>query len=165
MLFADSFVDLFVVEFAEQLLQQEVYFVELFVLVEQVVLVVLEELVDFEGTTYPMTGVFRGRAVMKKNLRALGYYEGNMQAGSWMGNKGDIITGHVFHWSQLENLPDQTSFQLELIKENRMVLADGLCFRNTWAGYIHVHLAGCEKVMNNFLNICRKYKKGPKKGL
>ncbi len=125
----------------------------------------MEELVDFEGMTYPMTGVFRGKVVMKKNLRALGYYEGNLQGGSWMGNKGDTITGHVFHWSQLENLPDQTSFQLKLVKENCIVLTDGLCFRNTWAGYMHVHLAGCERVMNNFLNICRKYKKGQKKGL
>lgn len=119
----------------------------------------MEELVDFEGKTYPMTGVFPGKVVMKKGLRALGYYEGILQAESWIGKKGDSIEGHVFHWSQLENLPDADSFQLELTKENQIMLKDGFCFKNTWAGYLHIHLAGSKKVINNYLNICRQYKK------
>ena len=119
----------------------------------------MEELVDFEGKTYPMAGVFPGKVAMKKGLRALGYYEGKLRTDSWMGEKGDTIQGHVFHWSSLENLPGIDSFQLELTKENQTILKDGLCFKNTWAGYLHLHLAGNEKVMHNFLNICRQYKK------
>jgi len=122
----------------------------------------MEELVDFEGNSYPMAGVFPGKVVMKKGLRALGYYRGILQAGSWMGEKGDMIEGHVFHWSQLENLPDVDSFQMKLSKENQIVLKDGLCYKNVWAGYLHVHLAGNIKVMHNFLNICRQYKKDKK---
>ncbi len=125
----------------------------------------MEELADFGGKTYPMAGVFPGRVVMKKGLKALGYYEGVFKAGSWMGNKGDTIMGHVFHWSQLENLPEQTSFQLELVKDSRPVLTDGLSFRNTWAGYLHVHLAGCERVMHNFLSSCREYKKNERRSV
>jgi len=70
-----------------------------------------------------------------------------------------MIEGHMFHWSQLENLPDVDSFQMELVKEKQIILKDGLCFNNTWAGYLHVHFAGSKKVMYNFLNICRQYKK------
>jgi len=119
----------------------------------------MEKLVDFEGKSYPMTGVFPGKVVMKKGLRALGYYRAILQAGSWMGQRGDMIEGHMFHWSQLENLPDVDSFQMELVKEKQIILKDGLCFNNTWAGYLHVHFAGSKKVMYNFLNICRQYKK------
>ena len=118
----------------------------------------MEELVDFEGNSYPMAGIFPGKVVMKKGLRALGYYEGKFTGSSWMGTKGDTVTGHLFHWSQLENIPDTDSFKMELSKENQIILKDGLCFKNTWAGYLHVHLAGSTKVMHNFLNICRKYK-------
>jgi len=123
----------------------------------------MEELIDFEGKSYPMAGVFSGKVVMKKGLRALGYYEGKLLSNSWVGNKGDTISGHMFHWSQLEDIPETNSYCMELSKENQPILKDGLCFKNTWAGYLHVHLAGSEKVMHNFLNICHQYKKNKNK--
>ena len=119
----------------------------------------MEELVDFEGNSYPMAGVFPGKVVMKKGLKALGYYDGKLLSNSWVGNKGDTISGHMFHWSQLEDIPETNSYYMELSKENQIMLKDGLHFNNTWAGYLHVHLAGSKQVMHNFLNICRKYKK------
>ncbi|WP_037572116.1 cobyrinate a,c-diamide synthase [Spirochaeta cellobiosiphila] len=119
----------------------------------------LDSLVTQEGEEYPMVGVFPGRTIMKKGLRALGYYTGELKADSWMGPKGQSLTGHLFHWSQRENTTEELNHMLDLTKEDSPeVVPDGLFRYQTWAGYLHLHFATNPQVLEGFLQSCWDHK-------
>ncbi|HAK47293.1 MAG TPA: cobyrinic acid a,c-diamide synthase [Spirochaeta sp.] len=118
-----------------------------------------EGITGFNGETHAMAGIIPGRAIMKKGLRALGYYTGKLRADSWMGTAGDEIIGHVFHWSKMTDIAPSALYQLKLKKDNDPAadLEDGFCIGNTWAGYMHIHFASNHKPVDNFIKACLKW--------
>lgn len=74
------------------------------------------ELTDMNGTTYPMAGVFPGRTVMGKKLRSLGYCESINNDNNFLGKKGTILKGHMFHWANLENISQEEKFAFTIKK-------------------------------------------------
>ena len=120
-----------------------------------------ESITGFDGTTTAMAGIVPGRTVMKKGLRALGYYTGVLKHDSWMGKAGARLTGHVFHWSEMTDVPKDLPPQLSLKKDNGTAvdLEDGFLVNNTWAGYMHIHFASDPKIVDNFISACRDHTK------
>lgn len=123
----------------------------------------MDELVNFEGQSFAMAGVFKGRVVMEKKLSALGYYHGTALRDTPLAEKGWGLWGHVFHWSRLEGTCEET-FSFELKKErngenseNSEVVPDGLLRGNTLAGYFHIHFAGDLRWPRRFVGICRNF--------
>ena len=118
-----------------------------------------ESIRGFDGSTAAMAGIIPGKTVMKKGLRALGYYTGELRNDSWMGKAGEKLTGHVFHWSEMTELGPETAYQLTLKKDSgtSIKLEDGIYINRTWAGYMHIHFASDPRIVNNFINACRDY--------
>ncbi len=119
-----------------------------------------ESITGFDGKPFKMTGVFPASTVMKKGLRALGYYKGTTKRKSWMGPAGEEITGHIFHWSSIEKKSPALPYVMDLEKEGDAAvkgMQDGFYTENTWASYMHMHLASHPEIADRFIQACRDY--------
>lgn len=105
----------------------------------------MERLIDFEGHSYNMCGVFKGTSCMEKKRQALGYVTVRARQDNLFCKRGETLRGHVFHWSKLIDVPEDTTFAYELEKGANYTPAplrrDGLQKRNVLASYVHVHFA------------------------
>lgn len=63
-----------------------------------------QEIIDFAGQRYPMVGVVPGKARMQKKAVALGYAEAEVITDNLLARRGEIVRGHQFHWSTLEEV-------------------------------------------------------------
>lgn len=114
----------------------------------------MERIVDFDGVSYAMAGVFQGAVKMKKKLAALGYYFGKAEEDTIIAQRGDGIWGHVFHWSTLCGLAERQPFAFSLEKPEKERVMDGLMYRNVLAGYFHIHFAGNPAWARRFVETC-----------
>jgi cobyrinic acid a,c-diamide synthase len=93
-----------------------------------------KELIDIEGKTWRMAGVFSYRSVMQEKLASLGYRE-----------EANGMKGHEFHYSRRENAENlQACFNLE--KGDK-----GVRFKNVHASYIHWYFASAPAEMVKWL--------------
>jgi cobyrinic acid a,c-diamide synthase len=103
----------------------------------------MDRLIDFEGRSYNMCGVFSGGARMEKKRQALGYVTVKAREDNLLCKKGETLRGHVFHWSKLTGVPEDATYAYELEKgtNNKDLGPDGLQKGNVLASYVHVHFA------------------------
>lgn len=116
----------------------------------------MDRIVDFDGSEYAMCGVFTGEVRMEKKLAALGYYRGTAEVTTILAEAGDALWGHVFHWSTLAGTDPEQQYGFVLEKDGSEAIRDGLMFRNTLAGYFHVHFAGNPAWAKRFVDICHE---------
>ncbi len=55
---------------------------------------------------YPMLGILPAWTKLQDRLSRLGYVQATLRKDCMLGNSGDILRGHEFHYSQLESDPD-----------------------------------------------------------
>jgi len=111
-----------------------------------------EKLVDFEGRSYKMVGVIPACVKMTRSLQGMGYYWAKALQDNILMQKGQKVRGHLFHWSKLEDLRDDTRV-LSLQRENgRGLRPDGIKIKNVLASYLHLHFCSHPEVANNFVN-------------
>ena len=122
----------------------------------------VQRLRPFEGESHDMVGILPGRAVMGKQLRALGYYEAELLRSTWLGRRGDRALGHTFHYSKLNGLPRSYAYAFALRKpadserdDSAVGLYDGLTCHNVVASYLHIHFASKTTWVKGFLRACR----------
>lgn len=118
----------------------------------------MEKIINFEKKEFPMLGIFKGNVKMSNKLNALGYVETETIKDNILSKKGDKNKGHVFHWSYLEDLPEDISFAYKILKNNGKYYYDGLTDNNILAAYTHIHFASNINFAKNFIKICEKYK-------
>ena len=116
----------------------------------------MEQIVDFDGSEFTMTGVFPGAVKMGKKLSALGYYYGKAEEDTVIAGRGEGVWGHVFHWSRLAGLAAEQKFAFTLEKPGKEPVRDGLIRRNVLAGYFHVHFAANPGWARRFVKTCSK---------
>ncbi|HHT9120763.1 MAG TPA: cobyrinate a,c-diamide synthase [Candidatus Hypogeohydataceae bacterium YC41] len=116
----------------------------------------MERLLDFEGGSYKMCGVFNGTSRMEKRRQALGYVTVQARQDNLLCKKGETLRGHVFHWSRLVDVPKDTAFAYQLEKATAegitSVGLDGLQKDNVLASYVHVHFAQNTALASNLLS-------------
>ncbi len=106
-----------------------------------------------EGKRFKMTGIFKAEAVMQKHLASLGYRKVILTRSCPLGEPGDELLGHEFHYSRTHiSAPVEHAFCLE---DGRK---EGFMRNNTLAGYIHLHLGRTRKAAWNFVEMCRRTK-------
>ena len=110
---------------------------------------------------YPMTGCFPFSVTMSGRLRALGYREISVKHDTLVGREGEVLRGHEFHYSALEEpLPQEPSIDrvYEVAKRgSKGVFADGYQKDNTLGSYLHIHFGSMEKAGQRFVDACRGY--------
>lgn len=97
-----------------------------------------EGIVDHDGVCHEMVGAFPVKARMAPRLRSLGYREATLTADSLWGGEGDVLRGHEFHYSEIDEMPVDIARLYELQDGRR----EGYQIRNTLGGYLHLHFGG-----------------------
>jgi cobyrinic acid a,c-diamide synthase len=110
------------------------------------------ELVDFEGQSRPMAGVFPGRAVMRSSRRALGYVEAVGSGDNPLLPAGECCRGHEFHWSDMEE-----GSHTPLYHKLQGGEAAGERVGHVMGSYLHLHFLSNPNVARRFVAICTDY--------
>lgn len=100
-----------------------------------------EQLALMDGTCYPMVGAISGTAGMTKKLGPFGYIHIKLKDDGLLGEKGDVLKGHEFHYSASDNGGDD----FEISKPNGRQWAEGHSKNWLYAGYPHLYLPGFVK--------------------
>ena len=120
----------------------------------------MEALVDFDGHSHPMAGVFAGQAVMTRKLQMVGYVEAALQEDSVLGPAGQVIHGHEFHFSaEQENAGADELVRPFLFTKlrNSQQYSAGQRQYAALGSYLHLHFAGCPAVAQHFVAHCRSF--------
>ncbi len=107
---------------------------------------------DLEEQTFPMTGVFPFASRMQSRLRRLGYRRPTMTQNTILASKDTVLHGHEFHYSTINNNIDYPCcYKLD---DGR---SEGYTYKNTLAGYVHLHWGQTPEVAENFVQTCRQF--------
>lgn len=116
----------------------------------------LERLIDFEGSSYKMSGILQGASQMTKKRQDLGYVEVKSINNNVLCKRGDTFRGHVFHWSTLKDMPESTMFAYEVSRPGESAKPDGIFRDNVLASYTHVHFAGNPRMAVRLLTSAKR---------
>ena len=113
------------------------------------------------STTYPMTGCFPFTAVMSKKMRSLGYREVSLDQDCLVGKKGDMLRGHEFHYSSLEDETLDCGGMQRIYKASaragRQVSLEGYWKGNTLGSYMHIHFGSHPGAAKAFVTSCKEF--------
>lgn len=111
-----------------------------------------------DSQMYTMTGCFDFNVQMSKRLRSLGYREITLMQDTVIGKKGDVIRGHEFHYSALENDHDQKSVYQVTSRSGQQISLKGYQKKQTLGSYLHIHFGSNPSCAGYFVDTCLKYK-------
>lgn len=120
-------------------------------------LLYLCEEIEYDGTAYPLTGVLPARAALAGRLQRLGYAEAEALEESCLCRRGEMIRGHVFHYSRLnwQGVRPPAAYRLRFSSE--AVQEDGAVLGNLVATYLHLHFLNRPETAKRFVDLCRGY--------
>ncbi len=109
-----------------------------------------KSIIDTEGRSYKMAGVFPAETVMQERLAALGYRSVTLREACMLGSAGDRLHGHEFHYSST-----RMSGNVDRIFSLSNGRKEGYRLNNTIAGYVHLHLGMTWRAAVNLVDACR----------
>jgi cobyrinic acid a,c-diamide synthase len=124
------------------------------------------ELEDAAGVIYPMCGCFPFRSRMHAGLAALGYREVQLTADTLLGEKGSVLRGHEFHYSDLSDASASVSVDTVYgvgSRTGERRSDEGFLVNQTLGSYIHLHLGSRPEGAQALADACRKYRRTRKK--
>ncbi|MHB1127823.1 MAG: cobyrinate a,c-diamide synthase [Bacillota bacterium] len=112
---------------------------------------------DFQGRNYSLAGVVPVDVHMEKKLSALGYVEATVLRDNVLARRGELLRGHEFHWSRIDNWP--TDLHAYSLSGGRGAAGrfEGYAAGNILATYVHLHFRSCPHTAVKFLETCRRY--------
>ncbi|HIE12371.1 MAG TPA: cobyrinate a,c-diamide synthase [Desulfotomaculum sp.] len=120
-------------------------------------LLYLCEEIEYNGTAYPLAGVLPARAVLTGRLQRLGYAEAEAVEESCLCRRGEMIRGHVFHYSRLNWRRPRPPAAYRLRFNSGAVQEDGAVLGNLTAAYLHLHFLSRPETAARFVDFCRGY--------
>jgi cobyrinic acid a,c-diamide synthase len=113
-----------------------------------------EQIVDFEGKSWPMVGILPSSAAMGGRL-TLGYRRAVALQDGLLVNAGTNIYGHEFHRSRLITPPTQPLFETYRYDSSENMGFEGWNLpKNIHASYIHLHWGESIETPLRFLQQC-----------
>lgn len=110
---------------------------------------------------YPMVGIFPLTFEMKKKPQAHGYTVVEVERQNPFYPVGAILHGHEFHYSTVTGMSDKKGVYTALkvkrgngIKDKK----DGICYKNVFAAYTHVHALGVGEWAIGLIKKAREFK-------
>ncbi|MBD2208637.1 cobyrinate a,c-diamide synthase [Nostoc linckia FACHB-104] len=122
-----------------------------------------EEIIDFNGASWPMLGILPTSTQMGKRL-TLGYRRAISLQDSLIVPAGENVYGHEFHRSHLISTPNQPLFETY-----RYDCAENMGYEgwnipiNVHASYIHLHWGASLEIPQRFIQKCWEFKSYYKK--
>jgi cobyrinic acid a,c-diamide synthase len=117
----------------------------------------LEKLIDCEGRSFKMSGVLSGTSRMENRRQGLGYVIVDATCDNVICRNGNTFRAHEFHWSRLQDVPDNTIFAYKTRKSiGKKTGVDGICQSNVLASYTHIHFSSNPEFAGNILSAMAK---------
>jgi cobyrinic acid a,c-diamide synthase len=117
------------------------------------------ELQDHAGRTFPMSGCFPFKTRMLPRLKALGYREVQLVCKTLIGERGAVLRGHEFHYSEMLTPPSESHPAYRIAGRDGMQKAtEGHVARGTLGSYIHLHFGSAPQAAAAFVDGCRAYR-------
>jgi cobyrinic acid a,c-diamide synthase len=114
-----------------------------------------------DGDRYPMAGVLPFGTRMLPRRKALGYTEVLLQADCLLGDKGLIVRGHEFHYSEVVEEEADPALDFAYHICGRKLLngrVEGYVVGSVLASYVHLHWGSAPEAAASFVGQCRKYR-------
>lgn len=125
-------------------------------------LMFLGDSIIVDGRKYSMVGIFPIVFEMKKKPQAHGYTVVEVEKYNPFYPVGTVLHGHEFHYSAVvemkENGDVSTVFKMKRGNGIRDEM-DGICYKNVFATYTHIHALGAEEWVKGFINRAKEFKK------
>ncbi|MDD5167259.1 MAG: cobyrinate a,c-diamide synthase [Syntrophales bacterium] len=119
-----------------------------------------QQITDRDGADYSMVGIPPAATRMLDRKSVLGYVEVELKADSLWGNKGTILRGHEFHYSELAGSPADHDAWLSVYAMKRrrteVIVHEGFQRDSVLVSYVHLHLASRPEAIRHFISFCRK---------
>jgi cobyrinic acid a,c-diamide synthase len=99
---------------------------------------------------------------MHPRLRTLGYREVRFEHDSILGKSGQVVRGHEFHYSDLDDAsadPETIPVYSAVSRRNDGRKSEGYLVNRTLGSYIHLHFQSLPACARSFADACRKYRK------
>lgn len=115
---------------------------------------------EYEGSVYPMAGVFPVATSFCPRPQGLGYTEAEATLENPFYARGTTVRGHEFHYSRcVHSDSSDLRLALRMTRGNGMLEGrDGLVSENTFAGYNHIHALAVPEWAPRFVAAARAYK-------
>ncbi len=114
------------------------------------------KLKDFDGNTYPMVSFLPLDFTMNHNYISIKYISLKTIRDSIIGPCGTKARGHEFHQSCI--VGSSISGNCYQVRDSwRNTLQKGFIYKNTLAGYLHLHFGSNHKIARNIVSTCRYY--------
>jgi len=94
-----------------------------------------EKLIDQQGQSHSVVGIFPMITQMRNRLSRLGYREATLMKDCLLGQKGEQLYGHEFHYSEIIEM----SSEVERIYRLQDGSYEGYRVKNVMGGYLHLH--------------------------
>lgn len=111
-----------------------------------------EGITDRAGKFHPMAAVFPVKSHMKKGRVSLGYREALLRENFLLGEAGQRVRGHEFHYSDIDPMPEHVD-RIYQLNDQRM---EGYAIANTLGSYLHLHFGYNHEIANYFIHFCRE---------
>ncbi|KAB1441550.1 cobyrinate a,c-diamide synthase [Pseudodesulfovibrio senegalensis] len=117
---------------------------------------------EFEGDMYPMAGVFPVSTTFCPKPQGLGYTTAVVEQDNLFHPTGESYRGHEFHYSRcVRNNAESMDFAVRMERGAGMHgCMDGAVFRNTFAGYNHVHALAVPWWAPAFVRAAERFRAG-----
>lgn len=121
-----------------------------------------EAIVDGEGKAWPMVGAIPVQARMQKRLASLGYATAAVREETLLAGPGEVLRGHEFHWSVIEERPEDWPAAYQVTTRRGGTRPEGFCRGNLLASYLHLHFAANPAAAQRFVENARRYRQAKK---
>lgn len=125
-------------------------------------LMYLSRSITWQGQTHQMVGILPGDVVMHARPQGRGYIRLKATANTpWPVNDdpSQVICGHEFHYSALENLPDNLEYAFDVQRGTGIDgKHDGIVYKNLLANYSHLRNTRQSPWIRGYLDHVRKCK-------
>ena len=109
-----------------------------------------QSLSDLDGRQFAMVGAIPVVSSMEGRRLHLGYREVAACADGPILRAGERVRGHEFHWSVLQEPPDDAGAAYRVLNQDGR--AEGFRAGSVWASYIHVHLGSRPGLAKRFVD-------------
>lgn len=116
-----------------------------------------QAIVDKEGRRHPMAKLLPGTAVMGRKLAALGYCTARSNRDTFLGPAGTVLSGHVFHWSEITDFPEGSG-QLFTVTRDSIEVGAGDSRNNVIGSWLHIHFASNPPAAAGFVEAACRWK-------
>jgi cobyrinic acid a,c-diamide synthase len=124
-------------------------------------LMFLGDSIVVEGKRYPMVGIFPIVFEMKEKPQAHGYTIVEVERENPFYPVGTVLHGHEFHYSTVVSIMENNCiFTTCKMKRGHGIKdkADGICYKNVFATYTHIHALGVREWVDGIINKAMEYK-------